>query len=250
MKPPVMTPERTMQLLLEKSQRKEGVPLRASFVHGGTSRRKAEPGPLADFVHKHDSTALDLYLLALTVATSAPFEVRYPAATWARALRISDLSAISRAWARIEERRLISRVRQGRLAKITILKESGKGGAYTHPSRGVKPDPYGKLPLAYWRDQYFRSLNLPAKSMLLITLCWHGPLTLPSEHAEEWYGISADTCERGLGMLERVGIVAKSKTWRESLHSPTGQSQVNVYTLKGAFAQRRKEGRPKLAIVG
>jgi hypothetical protein len=245
MEMPIMTPEATLQEMLRKAQRREGTPVRRAFVQAGT-RRSPKPGPLASFITSRDRTALDLYLLAVTLATKEPYRVIYAAGWWARALRVSHETVISRAWNRLQDRGLISRHREGRVQVVTVKNDDGKRGVYEHPARAPVAEPYGKLPLAYWQDEYFNSLDLAAKAMLLIALCQVGQFTLPFERAKEWYGISADTCERGLRTLREKKILTRQSDWHMSRYAPGGYAKTYVYWLQGAFAKRGKEVRLKV----
>ncbi len=233
-------------MIIKKAQRKKAFPIRRSFVQGG-SPTNPRPGPLADFVTKKDPRALDLFLLALTVATSGPYAVTFPAETWARALNIKHFGVVSRAWTRLVNRKLIKRQRTGNRARITLLREDGSGRAYTHPFQGTKSEPYGQVALEYWLNGIFLKLDMPAKAMLLILSTWSGELSLPAERVPAWYGISADTCERGMSTLSRYGLITKTKDWVKSLHVPGGWAATNVYELQGAFA--RPNRRPKILVL-
>lgn len=235
-----MTPEATLEAMLDKAQRREGAPVRRAFVQAGTYH-DPRPGPLAAFVANRDRTALDLYLLAVTLATKEPYRVIYAAGWWTRALRLSHETVVSRAWSRLEERRLISRHREGRIAVVTIRRDDGTGRAYEHPARAATREPYGKVPLSYWREGLFEELDLAAKAMLLIAVCRPGSFTLPFERAKAWYGISPDTCERGLRTLREHGILTRRRTWHMSRYAPSGYAETFVYTLQGAFAKRAKK---------
>jgi hypothetical protein len=97
---------------------------------------------------------------------------------WARALNLRtakgyDTAAISKAWRRLEQQQLVSRSRRGRLARVTLLDESGTGKFYRHHAG---TEPYFKLPFEYWLDGWHRRLDLPAKAILLIGL------SLPAVH--------------------------------------------------------------------
>ena len=235
----MMTPEATLQYMLDKAQRKLGTPLRRGFVQGGT-RHDPKPGPLAEFVRNRDETGLDLYLLAKTLATKEPYRVIYSAGWWARALRLNDDTLISRAWKRLEDRHLISRTRDGRVVVVTLLRDDGSGQPYERPA--LKGESYGKLPLAYWRDGYFLrgQLDLAAKATLLIALSQHGAFTLPAERAKQWYGVSADTIEKGFATLRERNIITRMKDWRINRYSRGGLAATNVYRLRAPFASSKE----------
>jgi hypothetical protein len=235
-----------LERIVEKAQRKRGFPIRRSFVQRGTPQ-KPSPGPLAEFITKKDPRALDLYLLLLTTATAEPYAVVFPAETWARALDIKHFGVVSRAWSRLETRKLVRRERAGNRARLTLLVEDGSGRPYTHPFKGTKSDPYGQLPIEYWLEGYYARLDLTAKAMLLVAATWRGSLPLPAERAPSWYGISADTCERGMATLINEGVITKTKDWTPTLYAPGGYVATNVYTLQGPFARPVRQ--PKVVAL-
>ncbi len=51
------------------------------------------------------------------------------------------------------------------------------------------------------RDDGCETLSLPGKAVLLIAHSLRPGFALPVEKAPEWYGISADTAQRGLAEL-------------------------------------------------
>jgi len=245
-KPPPPASAEYLKEILAKSQRKRAFPIRRSFVQRGKPSNP-QPGPLADFVTHRDETALDLYMLLLAAGTAKPHTVILRAEAWARALKIKRFDTVSRAWGRLEQRRLVARGRAGNKAKVTPLKEDGSGKPYVHPFAGTRSDPYGQVPLDYWIDGWFDKLHLPGKAMLLVMATWRGALTLPAEKASEWYGISADTCERGFDELRRADIVRKSKRWKPSIYAPGGWVAQNVYGLTGPFA--RSVRKPNIVVL-
>jgi len=238
MEKPTITALATKVALLDKSGRtNRTVPLRRAFVQAGSrkDRKDLGPGPLADFVRRHDELALDLYLLVRAVTTSAPYAVLLYADVWARMLDTRP-SMVSRAWARLEDRRLIGRRREHRLAYITALREDGSGLEYVHP--GAKREPYLQLSYAYWLEEWDKKLGLPAKAMLLIALSQSAEFSLPQEKASEWYGLSADTVGRGLGQLGDEGLLKHRRRYKDAPLSPLGYTEEIRYRLQAPFRTR------------
>src|SRR4029450_8990917 len=66
--PPPPPHQEPTEDLLARSKR-EAVPIRWSFVQRGT-RKRPQPGPLAEFVGHHDERALDLYPLVPGAASA------------------------------------------------------------------------------------------------------------------------------------------------------------------------------------
>lgn len=197
--------------MLVKSQRTR-VPYRTSFLQK-RSGSKVTSGPLAELARRHDSNALNLYLLAVAVASHEPFQANFEASVWARALDLRGPAAratISRAWARLEKLGLIRRGRgRSRMVSITLLQEDGSGAAYSRPQS--REDRYFQLPVEYWTSSWYRNLSFPAKLMLLLAadLDRGDGFTLPAEKASAWYGISADTAERGLLKLRQLELMQR-----------------------------------------
>lgn len=226
--------------MLESGNRLNGkVPLRRAFVQQG-GQADPEPGPLASLVRNGDQRGLDLFLLLKAVASASPFNSSRNAEVWARALRLTGMTAeeqtVSRIWRRLADLRLVSRSRSGRLADIGLLREDGSGEPYVHP--GAAGDPYLQLPVAYWLDeggQWCSTLGLPAKAMLLVALSLPPGFVLPVEKAPDWYGISADTAQRGLASLVRRGLVERVRTYKKAPLAPAGFSYDSRYTLQGDF---------------
>jgi hypothetical protein len=145
---------------------------------------------------------------------------------------------ISKAWARLEELKLIRRGRRGQLASITVLKEDGSGSGYTHPG-GSRDDPYLRLPFDYWEDGWDTNLSLPGKAALLIALSqpeWFG---LPEERAQDWYGLSGDTLGRGLAELRRALVLEARPYFKKAPLAPAGYTKQLQYRLRPPFHKRR-----------
>lgn len=232
----------------------KAVPIRRTFLQQGT-QRKPQPGPLQKIVQRHDDTALDLYLLLMAGASSHPWDVTRDSRAWGRAIgHGSDVdggrSIVSKAWRRLDETyRLVQRDRSGRLAKITLLDESGDGTDYSSPGKA-----YLKLPFAYWTadEAWHHQLSLPAKATLLIALSLKQPFALPAERAEDWYGISPDTIDRGQRELRSHGILERHFTVVDDWLSGTGKRTDYTFTLQAPFAAAHKKPTSKghLTAVG
>jgi hypothetical protein len=245
-KPAVATPDETVDEIVALSGRSD-VPIRVEFLQGKDGTGTSTPGPLADFVRTGDQRALTLYLLALTKASSEPWDTALPAPVWARAMGVdlpqsnTATSTISKAWRRIDERRLIERRRRKRMAAVTLLREDGSGRVYSHP--GTERDWHLKLPHAFWLEgpgskRWYRVLDLPETAMLLIALSRLDGFRLPFESGPDWYGISADTVNRGVHGLERHGLLTIDKGYKKAPLAPAGYTTENRYTLQAPFGPR------------
>ena len=232
--------------LLERSNRSE-VPIRKTFLQQGTGKVRI-PGPVATLLRNHDERALDLYLLVHAVCSAGDFDITLPAGAWARAIGLgnnaSGKSTVSKAFRRLEELRLLKRTRDGSRAKVTLLDESGRLDESDNPDPYLHPAPlkqrYLKVPHAYWEEAWHLKLDLRAKVVLLIALSLDDGFTLPIERAPDWYGISADTANRGLQDLRTFGLVDLDISTKKAPLAPDGLTQVYRYTLKAPFGPLRK----------
>lgn len=235
----------TIETLLDGSGRKSGrVPIRNSFVQRERSP-KVKPGPLADLVRHRDLRALLLYLLVMARATEDPWDVKQPAAVWARALDLdgtaSGRAAVSKALRRLERLQLIHREREHRRSKIFILREDGSGEPYRHPGDPAGREGYFQLPFEFWTQRWHKRLDLPAITMLLILLSLPEDPRLPVEQVKPWYGVSRATAERGLAQLRREDIVVSHWVQKPDPLSPEGYRLDLHHRLKKPFATRPRQ---------
>lgn len=247
----IATSKQTVEALLDRSARpNRALPIRTTFVQGkDTKGRAAGPGPLATFVANGDETGLDLNLLVRSVASGDGefgYSVRQASKVWSRALHHcrSNISSpgISKASARLEQRKLITRSRSQRMASITILREDGSGQPYTHPSSDPKPrqgPSYFQLPYEYWLEDWSNELTLPGKAMLLVALSLPDDFPLPVERTPAWYGWSADTALRGFHELVNNKILARRREPTIAPLAPDGFTLENRYTVLPPFDRIR-----------
>ena len=237
------------------------VPIRLEFAQSISVDGAPELGPLADFVRTGDRRALVLWMLALTKASGDDFTVTLPATVWARAMGFdlpdskSARTAISKAWMRLERRRLIARHRSGRLTRVVLLREDGSGRPYEQ-TPGAARERYLKIPHAFWllgpesHRRWYETLALPEIAMLIIARTMGNRFRLPLESVSSWYGISADSALRGLHGLRGHGLLSIEKHYKSAPLAPEGYTAENLYTLKEPFgpmavdAQARRRGRP------
>ncbi len=242
--PPPLSQQETIEDLLAQSRR-DFMPVRKTFVQTGRGKTTL-PGPLATFVSGHDERGLDAYLFVHALASAKPWNCDYPSGTWVRALGLADdaelasaRSAVSKIMRRLEQRGLIVRNRVGRTSSITLLREDGGGDPYEHPHH--QGENWFQLPYVYWTDGHYKSLSLPAKAMLLVALSRPDDFPLPAERGPAWYGISADSTERGLRELCSEGLLDYSQAWSKNHRSATGWIEQRQYRLQGAFSTASRE---------
>lgn len=233
----------TVDAIAGSTQRSE-FPLRRTFLQqkvGG----KSVPGPLSGLVSAGDRTALLLYFLAVTKASEEPWDVSLHSAVWARALGLPNPMSevtrgrISKAWTRLVARRLVSRSRRNRMAEFTLLAEDGTGEPYTRPASG-----FIKVPHALWThgpdgeggvDRWYQVLRLPEFTFLVIGLSQLDYFPLPAERAPDYYGISADTVQRGVDGLRKKGLLVVEHQRLKAPLAPEGYTYENRYTLQAPF---------------
>ncbi|MER8162721.1 hypothetical protein [Streptomyces sp. NPDC094472] len=209
----------TIRMLLEQSKRTgRAVLIRRAFVQDADPglRLVTRPGPFSKMLRSNER--LDLFLLIHCVTARADWGVTHRSETWGRAAGISFATngtasaAVSRHLHKLKELKLISTEPYGRMTKITKLLEDGSGDPYTLPSgdkEGSRKSTYFKVPFAYWEQHYYRSLSMPAKTMLLILMSQRSPsfaLHKAREYAL-WYGVSPSTVGRGIEELKKKRLL-------------------------------------------
>ncbi|MFJ1562217.1 hypothetical protein [Streptomyces mirabilis] len=209
----------TIRMLLEQSKRfGRAVPIRRAFVQDADPglRLVTRPGPFSKMLRSDER--LDLFLLIHCVTARADWGVTHRSETWGRAAGISFATngtasaAVSRHLHKLKELKLISTAPYGRMTKITKLLEDGSSDPYTLPSGnedGSRKDIYFKVPFEYWEQHYFRSLSMPAKTMLFIFMSQRSPsfdLYKAREYAL-WYGVSPSTVGRGIEELKKKRLL-------------------------------------------
>jgi len=232
--PQAATPEQT-RLDLLGGQHRLGPPIRRTFLQelGGARR----PGPLHNFVNDRRYFALQLYLLLHSLPLKAPWDAYLPAAVWARALDKTKPGAeatVSRNWQYLRDLQLIRTRRDRRLTRAYLLNENGSGAEYKRSKQ------YFRLPLAYFLNDWYDKLSLPGTVALLIALDrsrtkeW---FELPKERAAGWFGISADTLQRGLDELRVNGLIEVKQRPVTNARARFGWTPMNYYRLLDDFSR-------------
>lgn len=235
--PPLSQADALNALVRRRGGRRDFVPISRSFLqqrqpHGGA-------GPLAKFVNARRKRALDLWLLAHTLASTHPWDVGFPSWVWATALGMPDTPAshvfISKTWTWLEQRHMIRSERDGSLRRIWLLDDGGTGNPYDHGNSDQFKFDYFKLSHSYWLDGWCQKLDLAGTAVLLIALSLPKTFILPQEHAGRWYGISRDTVRRGLRELVDNELLSVQITHKRAPLSPTGATEQRRYTLRDPF---------------
>lgn len=257
---PPATANQTMDAIADDSGR-DHAPLRKTFLQQVTPDGAACGSKLADLVRAGDSLGLRLYLTAVLKTSSEPWDTALPAPVWARALgnelpnSKSATGGVSKAWRRLEDHGLIERSRYNRMAQIRLLREDGSGQEYTHPgdknTRTDHSDDYFKVPVALWRfgpideRRWIRELSVPELAMLLISLSLNDSFWLPVEKVPDWYGVSADTAQRGMSGLRTRELLSVDTRAKTAPLSPTGFTTEHRHTLQAPFGPMGRLQQPR-----
>jgi hypothetical protein len=232
------TPDETLEYLAKRSGRRH-IPLSRAFLRRPKPRR---PGPFQQFVTGRKTRAFDVYGLIHGVASSEPYDVALPAMVYGRALALPETAStetsVRNAISFLEEVKLVRTRRDGRLRRVTLLRDDGTGLPYTGPVGGAHG--YFRIPWEYYTERWNDQLKLPGRAALVIALSQGPAFTLPAEHAAKWYGISADTIARGFKELEDLGLLRKWQTSKRTPAARYGVAKVNHYALTGPFARSPK----------
>lgn len=199
--------------------------------------------------------ALDAWLLTLALEPVLSESDPLPLEVWARLLggrEPTSQPAVSRAFSTLERLRLIERKSKGQHFAIRPLKEDGSGEPYTRPGsvRGESGPGFFTIPHALWLDGHAAAMNAPGKIALLIGLAettMHPSWEVPTTRANEWYGISERTLERGYRELSERDLLLVHGQRVRSKRSPTGLTTVYHRALKDPFSTDARHAAQKKA---
>jgi len=238
------------------------VRIRKVFVQRDTTPRASI---LAGLVTGRKELALDLLM---TVHALQPIldGTPLPIGVWARLLgeQVTE-RAVRSAMAHLKELDLLE-VGGGRgVPEFTLKRENGDGQPWSR-ERDVDPASRGRgfftVPFAYWTSGVIDRLGLPGKAMLLVILRDtndpNGKRTfvMAHERAQEFYGFSERTAERGYYqlrqdkvLLERCRLVAdarhplgKREEWHRALAAPFSTDHREMLRKKAVKAARDANG--------
>lgn len=107
-----------------------------------------------------------------------------------------------------------------------------------------------RLPTAFWLEGWHAKLRLPGLAMLLIMLQATGKkptFEMAAEKGPAWYGLSADTVERGYYELRQHGLLSEYTQRKSAARAPEGFTTVWHRSLRGVFST---EHRAELSTTG
>jgi hypothetical protein len=219
------------------------MPLRKVFVQRPNTEKK-RASVLGSMVSAREERPLDALLLlhALEpVLQGSPL----PLSTWAKMLSRDNTpctsSTASRAFDRLVSRKLATKTTRGGLVVVAPKLEDGSGRAWTRPGRDAPSTGRGyfTIPYDYWTSGLVDRLTLPGKAMFLIMLAETSQkqsFAMAIERAQEWYGISERTAERGYRQLADAGVLLQRRQVVAEPRSPTGVRAVWHRALKPPYS--------------
>lgn len=213
-------------------------------------RDKPRASTLAKMMHERKHRALLLYILLLTCwpwleKQWKPLEGK----VWIRALTAKgaptwSASTLSRAWADLIELGLVEKQRENRLVRVAPRREDG-GDVYDAPGgRRDRMNAYFSLPDAFWNEEIFAKLSLPALVMLLVIAketSRQSSVWFTYDSAEEWYGIKPKTAQNGLDQLRRLKLVKRTIEEVDAPLAPNGKTVHMHYALTGDFGHEARK---------
>lgn len=247
-----LTPIEALTSLLTSAKR-EYCPLGNSFVQRprGSADRSST---LALFVRNRQERALDAILTTYALQPVLSEDDPLPLGAWANILstrKPCGITTVSKTFRVLEEMKLVTRTRQGNKTIITPLREDGSGAPWSkpgllQPESPNESDGYFTVPHEYWTEGYIDRLRLPGKAMLLIMLKetqGKPPFEMAVERAQQWYGISERTAERGYAELNAEKLLDVHIQRQASPRLPKGLLRERYYrALRDPFSTvRRRE---------
>lgn len=158
--------------------------------------------------------ALDLWLLTLALEPVLSETDPLPVEAWAMLIGGQvpvSASTVSRAISTLKRLNLIEHRIISRQVFIRPKMEDGSDGAYFRPGGSTESGPgFFTIPHQYWTTGLCDRLTLPGKVALLIGLAettQQPSFDVPTTRAQEWYGISERTLERGYLELSRENLL-------------------------------------------
>lgn len=224
-------------------------PLRNTFVQWPKSAT-TRASVLGDLVTGKQERALDALLLlhALQpILTNDPLRL----GTWAHLLsgrQPCSVPTASKTFRTLADANLIGRERAGHAMEFPLNREDGSGDSWVKVGADTAVrEGYFAIPHEYWTNGYADTLRMPGKAMLLIALketqgASHRSFEMAIERAQEWYGISERTAERGFGELDKQGLLMTHIQKKPNAKLPPGVMQ-RVYhrALRDPFSTDYRE---------
>lgn len=247
---PTITSEATRIELLNAARR-GFVRIRKDFVQQESVPRGDTV--LAKLVSGHKERALDALL---TIHALQPIlgDSPLPLAVWARLLNCTPRSA--GAALRVLESLDVLELSGTRVVpKIILKRENGDGRPWSDVAESER---HGRgfftIPFDFWTAGTIDSLGMPGKAMFLILLketqdpnAKRRSFIMANERAQDWYGISERTAERGYKQLREAGILLEKRQLVPSARHPLGRSEEWHRALSYPYSSDHREALRLLA---
>lgn len=239
----------TRETLLRAAKRGY-VRIRRDFVQ---REERPRASVLADLVTGRKERALDLLLTIHALQPILDGEA-LPIQTWALLLGDGVKPRVANAALKtLQEMNLLEISGKRGIPMITLKRENGDGEPWTNapPSDpAARGRGFFALPFEYWTDGTIDKLSLPGKAMLLVILRdTQDPngarsFVMAHERAQEFYGFSERTAERGYYELRRQNLMVEHRRLVRAPKHPLGQREewhralVNPYSTDNREALR------------
>lgn len=241
---PAITPEETRIELFQAAKR-GFVRIRKDFVQQESVPRGGTV--LAKLVSGHKERALDALL---TVHALQPIlrDSPLPLAVWARLLNCTPRSA--GAALRVLESMEVLQVAGTRVTPEIILnRENGDGKPWSDVAESERPGRgFFTIPFDFWTTGAIDLLGLAGKVMFLILLketqdpnAKRRTFIMTNERAQEWYGISERTAERGYKQLRQEKILLEKLQLVPSSRHPLGRREQWHRVLSYPYSSDHRE---------
>lgn len=239
------------------------VQVRSGFIE---SRTPTSPPPMTQLLRggRGGEVKVKLLLSMLWSAPSAPYDVTFPARTWATLLGLPDpetkgAARVNDAIRTLTKLKYVRTVqRAGQPSRVFLLNELGTGDPYSHPgeiwqavkdadSRARRKIPrYMQLPVDLWTKGWMAALSGTALAMLLVLLDaarGKDPVRLwfSQSVAKDRYALTEPTRKRGLDELEEYGLITveREQVVRDEVSTRRYRNTYTVHT--DVFAQLPEE---------
>lgn len=247
---PTITSEATRIELLHAARR-GFVRIRKDFVQQESVPRGDTV--LAKLVSGHKERALDALL---TIHALQPIlgDSPLPLAVWARLLNCTPRSA-GAALRVLESMEVLELAGTRVVPKIMLKRENGDGMPWSDVAESERQGRgFFTIPFDFWVTGTIDSLGMPGKAMFLILLketqdpnAKRRTFIMANERAQDWYGISERTAERGYKQLRDAGVLLEKVQLVPSARHPLGRSEEWHRALKYPYSSDHREALRLLA---
>lgn len=247
------------------------VQVRSGFIE---SRTPTTPPPMTQLLRggRGGEVKVKLLLSMLWSAPSAPYDVTFPARTWATLLGLPDpdtkgAARVNDAIRTLTKLKYVRTVqRAGQPSRVFLLNELGTGDPYSHPgeiwlavkdadSRARRKVPrYMQLPVDLWTKGWMAALSGTALAMLLVLLDSArgrepARLWFSQSVAKDRYALTEPTRKRGLDELEEYGLITveREQVVRDEVSTRRYRNTYTVHT--DVFAQLPEEAGPDRIVL-